>query len=146
MKSADLLAYVTCVCMVILTFRVFIFLRVKPTTPTISLELLKEFQTWIDKSIALYMTRYISEITGREMIKDIELSINGEFAIKGIKYVGDNIVRSMPSMFKYQMTVFYGTDVLLLTINDRIQAVFTEYVNNEMSKRVRSDRMQDINK
>lgn len=94
-------------------------------------EVLAGFDNWLAKSITMYMTRYISEKAGKELIKDEELNINSDFAISGISYVTDNIVRNNPNYYQDYMLAFYGEDKFVATIHDKVRSIFVEYIKSQ---------------
>lgn len=120
-----------------IVFSYFIFKPKKNSNPfNFNSEIISSFNNWLDLSIATYTTRYIEEVIGKELVKEEELNIGSEFALKGIKYVCDNIVRFMPEFYKSYMTKFYGESKLLNAIYDRVRSVFIKYIENERKRRL----------
>jgi hypothetical protein len=99
-------------------------------------EILAGFEVWLTRSVAIHMVRYLEEKMGKEYSREDEIAVNSEFAIVGIDYVCSTISISIPDFYQNYMIAFYGEDKFLTSIYERVRAVFIEYVNKEMQKRL----------
>ena len=102
-------------------------------------EIISGYEGWLNQNISLYMTRYIEEMTGKEMIREEELNINSTFAIDGISNVTKEIMINMPDFYLRYMTDFYSEDKLYSSVHDRVRLIFVKYVENERKKRLKQN-------
>lgn len=102
-----------------------------------SSEIISNYETWLNHTISIYMTKYIEEIKGKEFIKEDELNINSNFVIDGISYVCKEIFSNMPIFYLKYMTTFYGEDRLYTSIYEKMRLIFVKYVETERKKRLK---------
>jgi hypothetical protein len=102
-------------------------------------EIIAGYNQWLNASIGVYMTKFISERRAVDFSKEDELAINSEFTVAGIDYVKNAVGRSIPNFYQEYMSIFHGEDKFVDSIFDKIRAVFIEYVDREMKKRLGED-------
>jgi len=117
--------------------------RMKPSkeTPTTrqftyNQDILAGFEKWLDRTIQIYMTRYIEEKMGKELLVERDLRMDSEFALTGIDYVCEGISSTIPDFYHAYMSNFQGEDKHLSSIYERVRSIFVMYTAQELKKRL----------
>jgi len=100
-------------------------------------EIITAYETWLNQNVYTYMTRYVEETTGKELITEDNLDISSKFAIDGIAYVCGLVITNMPDFYLDYMIDFYGEDKLYTAIHEKIRLIFIKYVENERMRRLK---------
>lgn len=127
---------ILCICLAVMTIRKSTRGMVPP--PPFSTEILNAFDSWMNRTIQLFMSRYLNDKTNGEMVSEEELNLHSELVVNGIAYVTGKIVETMPRYYYTYMTRFYGDNQLSIVIYETVRLVFVKYIENAIQARQRA--------
>jgi hypothetical protein len=103
------------------------------------------FDQWLYSNMGYFMTKFLNEKLGKELLKETELNMGAVLALDGINYVCQNIYMSIPDFYIDYMTKFYGPDKLFVHIRERTRDAFIKFIENTIKQRVSGGSLIGVN-